>query len=272
MREGNYGNTLQTACEPLNEEQTGNGKDYSENLRLICLIQEKEGEESERAMEELLALNAGLLRNLAYRFRDRGVDFEDLLQIGTIGMIKAARSFDCERGTCFSTYAVPLVFGEIRRYMRDEGPIKVGRYYKRLGVSLMNAKQKFQAEEGRDPKLSELCALCGVSMEDAAMALEATSPIVSLSDRAFGDEDGVEWGAMLADEGSTIEMEQMIDRMALGQAIARMPETWQKIVTLRYYRNFTQQQTAEHLGVTQVKISREEKKMMEFLRAELAGK
>ena len=269
MREGNYGNALQTAREPLSANET---KDYSENLRLIRLIQAGEGREAERAMEELLLLNAGLLRNLAYRFRDRGVDMEDLLQIGTIGMIKAARSFDTERGTCFSTYAVPLVFGEIRRHMRDEGPIKVGRYYKKLGVALMNAKQKIQAEEGREPRIGELAEACGVSVEEAAMALEAASPIVSLSDRAFGDEDGVEWGAVIADEGSTEEMERMIDRMALGQAIGRMPEFWQQIVALRYYRNLTQQQTAQTLGVTQVKISREEKKIVEFLRGELVGK
>ena len=268
MREGNYGNALQTAVEPLS---TSAAKDYSENLALIRLIQTGEGKESERAMEQLLSLNAGLLRNLAYRFRDRGVDMEDLLQIGTIGMIKAARSFDCERGTCFSTYAVPLVFGELRRHMRDEGPIKVGRYYKKLGVALMNAKQKIQAEEGREPRIGELAEACGVSVEEAAMALEASSPIVSLSERAFGDEEGMEWEAMIADEGSTEEMEKMIDRMALGQAIGRMSEFWQQIVAFRYYRNLTQQQTAELLGVTQVKISREEKKIVEFLRGELVG-
>lgn len=269
MREGNYGNALQTAVEPLRENES---KDYSENLRLIRLVQTGEGAVSERAMEELLSLNAGLLRNLAYRFRDRGVDMEDLLQIGTIGMIKAARSFDTERGTCFSTYAVPLVFGELRRHMRDEGPIKVGRYYKKLGVALMNAKQRIQSEEGREPRIGELAEACGVSVEEAAMALEAASPIVSLSERAFGDEDGVEWEAVIADEGSTEEMERMIDKMALGQAIGRMPEFWQKIVALRYYRNLTQQQTAQSLGVTQVKISREEKKIVEFLRGELVGK
>ena len=223
-------------------------------------------------MEKLLALNAGLLRNLAYRFRDRGVDFEDLLQIGTIGMIKAARSFDPARGTCFSTYAVPLVFGELRRRMRDEGPIKVGRYYKKLGVMLMNVKQTIQKEEGREPRLGELAEACGVSMEDAAMALEATSPIVSLSERAFGEEEGVEWEALIADEGSTEEMERVIDRMALGEAIRKMPKMWQQIVALRYYRDLTQQETADRLGVTQVKVSREEKKIVEFLRGELAEK
>ena len=269
MREGNYGNALQTAVEPL---RTGEAKDYSENLRLIRLVQSGDGRASERALEEILSLNAGLLRNLAYRFRDRGVDMEDLLQIGTIGMIKAARSFDCERGTCFSTYAVPLVFGELRRHMRDEGPIKVGRYYKKLGVALMNAKQKIQAEEGREPRVSELAEACGVSAEEAAMALEAASPIISLSDRAFGDEDGVEWGAVIADEGSTEEMERLVDNMALGQAVSRMPDFWQQIVALRYGRNLTQQQTAKILGVTQVKISREEKKIVEFLRAELVPK
>ena len=272
MREGNYGNALQTAREPLSTKETKETKDYSENLRLIRLVQTGEARESERALEELLALNAGLLRNLALRFRDRGVELEDLLQIGTIGMIKAARSFDLARGTSFSTYAVPLVFGELRRHLRDEGPIKVGRYYKKLGVMLMNEKHRIQAEEGREPRIGELAELCGVSREDAAMALEAASPIVSLSERAFGDEEGVEWSAVIPDEGSAVELEQMIDRMALGQAIGKMPEFWQRIVALRYYRNLTQQQTAEVLGVTQVKISREEKKIVEFLRAELVPK
>ena len=141
MREGNYGNALQTAREPLSEESANGGKDYSENLRLIRLVQETEGIESERAMEELLALNAGLLRNLAYRFRDRGVDMEDLLQIGTIGMIKAARSFDCERGTCFSTYAVPMIIGEIRRYLRDNNSIRVSRSLKDTAYKASKIKE-----------------------------------------------------------------------------------------------------------------------------------
>ena len=244
-------------------------RDFSENRRLIQLAQSECDAESEWATAELIRLNTGLLRSLALRFRDRGVEFEDLMQIGTVGMIKAIRSFDLERGTCFSTYAVPLIFGELRRHMRDEGPIKVGRYYKKLGVALMNAKTRIQTEEGREPHIRELAALCRVSAEEAAMALDAMSPVVSLSDSAFGEEDGVELGSILPDEEASGEMERLCDRIALGQAVSKMPPQWQKIVMLRFYRNRTQQQTADALGLTQVKVSREEKKILEFLREEL---
>ena len=244
-------------------------RDYSENRQLIQVAQSEDGEVSERATAELIRLNTGLVRSLALRFRDRGVEFEDLMQIGTVGMIKAIRSFDLDRGTCFSTYAVPLIFGELRRHMRDEGPIKVGRYYKKLGAALMNAKTRIQTEEGREPHIRELAELCQVSAEEAAMALDAMSPVVSLSDSAFGEEDGVELGAILPDEEASGEMERLCDRIALGQAVSKMPSGWQKIVMLRFYRNRTQQQTADALGLTQVKVSREEKKILEFLREEL---
>ncbi len=244
-------------------------EDFSDNLRWIVLAQEGSEEEAETASERLVRMNTGLVRSIALRFRDRGVDFEDLMQIGTIGLLRAIRSFDIGRGTCFSTYAVPLIFGELRRHMRDEGPIKVGRAYKKLGVSLMNAKQKILTEEGRDPHIGELAQICGVSVEEAAMALESMSPIVSLSEAAFGDEEGVELGAILPDEESSGEIDRLCDRIALGQAVSKMPPVWQKIVMLRFYRNMTQQETANHLGLTQVKVSREEKKILEFLRGEL---
>ncbi len=253
------------SCEGAETEGTA----YSENRSLIRLAQNGDEREKEEAASELIRLNVGLVRSIALRFRERGVEFEDLMQIGTIGMLKAIRSFDLERGTCFSTYAVPLIFGELRRHMRDEGPIKVGRYYKKLGVTLMNAKNKILIEEGREPHIGELAKICQVSTEEAAMALESMSPVVSLSDSAFGDEEGAELGAILPDEESTREFERMFDRIALGQAVAKMPEQWQKIVMLRFYRNRTQQQTADHLGITQVKVSREEKKILEFLRGEM---
>ena len=110
-------------------------RDFSDNRRLLE-IAKGEGEEAEAATTRLVLLNTGLVRSIALRFRERGVELEDLMQIGTLGLLKAIRSFDLERGTELSTYAVPLIFGELRRYLRDEGPIKVGRYYKRLGASL----------------------------------------------------------------------------------------------------------------------------------------
>lgn len=263
MQKGNNCNALQEAEKTLSEATCR--KDYSDNLRLIREAQ-GDGEASEWATEELVRINSGLVRSIALRFRERGVELEDLMQIGTMGLLKAIRSFDLDRGTCFSTYAVPLIFGEIRRYMRDEGPVKVGRYYKRLGASLVNAKNKIIAEEGRDPTIGELADLCSVSAEEAAIAIEATSPIVSLSDSAYGDEEGVELSAVIPDEEGMLEIERMSDRIAIDQAMKRMSDMWRKIVILRYYRNMTQQQTASVLGLTQVKISREEKKIIEFLR------
>ncbi len=242
---------------------------FADNPLLIERTRSGSPSEQEEAMAELIRHNTGLIRSIALRFCDRGVDFEDLMQIGTIGMIKAARSFDTERGTCFSTYAVPLIFGELRRHMRDEGPMKVGRGTKRTGVALMNAKNRILTEEGREPGIHELAALCGVTVEEAAMSLDAMSPVVSLSDRVFGEEDGVEIGALIPDEDASGEMARLCDRIALGQAVSKMPEQWRKIVLLRYYRNLTQQQTADRLGLSQVKVSREEKKILAFLREEM---
>lgn len=272
MGKGNDGNAVQILGEERMNSQllTRDAEEsFGDNLRWLELAQEGSEEEAEAACEKLIRINTGLIRSIALRFRDRGVDFEDLMQIGTIGLVKAIRSFDRERGTCFSTYAVPLIFGELRRHMRDEGPIKVGRAYKKLGVTLMNVRHQILTEEGRDPRIGELAERCGVSAEEAAMALEAMSPIVSLSDSAFGDEEGVELGSILPDEESSSEIERLCDRIALGQALSKMPILWQRIVTLRFYRNMTQQQTADRLGITQVKVSREEKKILEFLRGEM---
>ena len=241
---------------------------YENNNELILAAQAGDEEGAMRATEMLLEANKGLVRTIVLRFRDRGVEYDDLMQIGTIGLIKAIRSFDLGRGTSFSTYAVPLIFGEIRRHLRDEGLLKVGRYYKRLGAILMNERNRILSEEGREAHVSELARLCGVSPEEAASAIDAISPVVSLSDQVFG-EDGVTLESVLPDDEASSEMEQLCDRIALGQAVAKMPNTWQKIVLLRYYRNMTQQETAQNLGLTQVKVSREEKKIFEFLRSEM---
>ena len=243
---------------------------YEDNITLLSIAQSSDESEAMRATEELLELNRGLLRSIALRFRERGVDMEDLIQIGTIGMIKAIRSFDLERGTAFSTYAVPLIFGEIRRHMRDEGPIKVSRYYKKLGASLVNERNKILSLEGREAHIDELASAFGVSASEAAVALEAISPIVSLSDRAFGDdEDSAEIGSLIADAESEEDFERIRDRIALNEAITQMPQMSRKIILLRYYRNMTQQETADELGLSQVKVSREEKKIMDFLRSKM---
>ena len=242
---------------------------YSHNIELVALAQTGD----EGAMERLIEQNAGLVRSIALRFKERGTEFEDLMQIGMIGMIKAIRSFDTTRSNAFSTYAVPLIVGEIRRHLRDDGIIKVSRTYKRLGAQLMRARSELALELGREPSVRELAERCGVELEEAAMALDAISPVRSLYEPlsgGTGEERGQSYETVLPDEESADELEHMYDRLALSQAISKMPQTWQRIVLLRYYRNQTQQQVAQQLGLTQVKVSREEKKIVAFLRAELA--
>ena len=238
---------------------------YERNNELLERVQN--GDEQAEAM--LVEENAGLVRRIARRFLDRGTEYEDLVQIGTIGMIKAIRSFSLDRGNTFSTYAVPLIVGEIRRHLRDDGPVKVSRIYKRQGVSLMHEKNRIETEEGREPGIAELAAACGLSVEEAAISLDAISPVTSLSDFVYG-EDSVTYEGVLSDEESENESERICDRIALSQSIGKLPPLWKKIVLLRYYRNLTQQQTATALGLTQVKISREEKKILAELRRELS--
>ena len=269
MQKGNYCDIVQIPQEKgVTLEQSGSN-DFSDNRALIALAQSGDGEDSSSAMEKLFLLNRGLIRTIVVRFRDRGVDFEDLMQIGTIGLLKAVKSFDLDRGTCFSTYAVPMIFGEIRKSLRDEGAIKVGRYYKKLGIDLMRARNEILNSEGVEPPISRLALVVGVSVEEAAMALDAMATPVSLSDFVYGEEDGTVLEDTLADVESIEENERFFDRMALKQAIKKMPEQWQRIILLRYFRNKTQQQVADALGLSQVKVSREEKKIVAFLQNEM---
>lgn len=217
------------------------------------------------AEEELVKANAGLVLRVAARFSERGYEREDLFSVGQIGLLKAVRTFDPARGCAFSTYAVPLIFGEIRRFLRDDGPIKVSREKKRL-AAMISAERERAAAEGRDLRLSELAERLGVSPEEAADALDAVSPVRSLSEYAYREE-GPTLGETLADEG---ENERVFDKIALALAVAKLPALRKKIVLLRYYRDLSQQKVADLLGLTQVKVSREEKRAIEFLRGELS--
>ena len=235
---------------------------------LMREAQSSEREVAEAATATLLNENMGLVRTAALRFRDRGIEFEDLMQIGTIGMLRAIRTFDLSRDTAFSTFAVPLIVGEIRRNLRDDGMIHVSRTTKQLAADLLRRRQDFTAREGREPSVNELAALVGLSTEEVAMALAATAPVASLSEKVFEDDKG-ELGERITDDESGNEPAILTDRIALSEAISRMPPLWRKIVLLRYFRNRTQQQTADFLGLTQVKVSREEKKILTFLRGEM---
>ncbi len=234
----------------------------TDNLSLINRAQTGDKD----AMEMLITQNMGLVRTLARRFIGRGVEYDDLMQIGTMGMLKAAKSFDLQMGTAFSTYAVPLIIGEIRRFLRDDGIIKVSRDIRKKGMLIMRAKEEYIKEHQQEPKLSELSELCGMTTEELVFALDAVSPVHSLQDSMGSDEDGATLEDLTpADEG---EIEKMTDRLALSEAISKLDPQSQNIIRLRFYKDLSQQQTAEILGLTQVKISREEKKIFAFLRKE----
>ena len=237
--------------------------DSEDNLSLIAKAQSGD----RAAMDQLISQNMGLVKNIARRFIGRNTEYEDLVQIGTIGMLKAARSFDAGFGTVLSTYAVPLIIGEIRRFLRDDGIIKVSRDIRKKGTAIMKAKEEFIGTHQREPKLSELSEICGMPAEDIVYALDAVCPVYSLQETVGGEEDGTTLENLTP--SSENEIENMTDKLALSEAIAKLDERSRQIVILRFYKDLSQQQTAEILGITQVKVSREEKKIFEFLRREL---
>ncbi|MEE1356338.1 MAG: sigma-70 family RNA polymerase sigma factor [Clostridia bacterium] len=245
----------------VTDEKKTKKDSYEENLQLLILSQQGD----EDACRRLCEINGGLVRAIAQRFLGRGVEYEDLVQIGSIGMLKAIRSFDQTRGCAFSTYAVPLIMGEIKRFLRDDGLIKIGREQKRLGAMLLREREKYIAAQGSEPGIAELAERLGVSPMEASDALEAVSPVTMLSEPIFDDEKAsIEH--MLYDED---ECERTFDRIALSQALSKLPPLWRKIVTCRYFKDMSQQKTAELLSLTQVKVSREEKKILSFLRSQM---
>ena len=216
------------------------------------------------AGEELVLLNKPLVCALASRYTGRGTDLEELIEIGNLGLVKAINTFDLNRECAFSTYAVPLVLGEIRRYLRDDGIIKVSREYKRLLARLTKERQT-RAARGEDVSLTALAEAVGVTPEDAASALHSGIPPRSLDECAYED-DGATLGSLVFDED---EEGRRFDSFCVRHAIEELPELWQRIITLRYFRDLSQQDTASVLGLNQVKVSREEKKILAHLRERL---
>ena len=182
------------------------------------------------ALNVIVTENLGLVKKIALRFCGRGVEYDDLIQIGVIGMIKAARSFDFSYNTVFSTYAVPLIMGEIRRYLRDDGLIKVGRDTKRQGIQIMNVRESFIKEHGREPHISELAKLTGISEEEIVYSIEAVSAIHSLSETVGDDDEGLTLENTIADDNSAFE--NITDRIALSEAIKKLPPLWKEIIAL----------------------------------------
>lgn len=223
----------------------------------------REGETAEETEARLLQEHARLVTSIAGRFLSSGQEFEDLQQVGMMGLLRAIRNFDQGRGLCFSTYAVPVILGEIRRFLRDDNPIKISRTLKERYVRIRRAETVLTQQNGAAPTLSELCGETGFSREEILQALEGGSRPVSLETPV--NEEG---NLALADTVPQRENVEEIDLLALKEGLSRLPARDRQIITLRYFYSRTQQQTADALGMTQVQVSRQEKKILQALRHE----
>ena len=217
-----------------------------------------------RACEQVLEENNGLIWSVVRRYYGRGVEPDDLYQLGCLGFLKAVRGFDPAFGTQFSTYAVPKIAGEIRRFLRDDGPVKVSRGLKEQGMGIRAARVRLTGLLGREPTLSELAADTGLTAEEIACAETAAEPVVSL--QAQVGEDGLTLEGLLTCGG---EEERVVERLTLRAAVAGLPDRERQVVALRYGRGMTQTAAARVLGVSQVQVSRLERRALERLRREL---
>lgn len=236
-----------------------------DTIGLIRLSQEGDMQ----AREQLITENVGLVWSMVRRFLGRGCEAEDLFQIGTIGLIKAIDKFDVSFDVKFSTYAVPMITGEIKRFLRDDGMIKVSRTLKENNSRLRAAGERLALELGRDATLEEIAADTGMSMEDIVLALEACTEVESLS-KPINHNDGTE--STLAEKipGTEDMTEQIVNHMMMRQVLASLKEEEREFIRMRYYENKTQTEIAGILGVSQVQVSRTEKKILGRMRAFLA--
>ena len=227
---------------------------------LIALSQQGD----RQAQEDLVKENAGLIWAVARRYTGRGTDLEDLYQLGCLGFLKAVEGFDLEFGTQFSTYAVPKIAGEIRRFLRDDGAVKVSRSIKEQAFTIRNVKNRLSQALGRDPTIQEIARQTGFTPEEIALAETATAATESIQKET--GEEGFSLQDILSDTESE---EQMVEKLALRQAISSLPEREALVIRLRYFHGLTQMRVAKVLGVSQVQVSRIEKKSLERLKGML---
>ena len=215
--------------------------------------------ERDRFIEE----NIGLVHTCAKRFHGRGPEYEDLFQAGCVGLVKAVDHFEPERGFCFSTYAVPLIIGEMRRLFRDGGSVRVSRSIRELSLKASRVREELTAQWDREPTISEIASRLERTPEEVAQALSAGLPTLSLT--RSGEEDD---GEQIDLPGEAIE-ERITDRLALQQVLSELEGRDRALIVLRYLKSETQQKTAEQLGMTQVQVSRRERAILETMRKKL---
>ena len=213
------------------------------------------------AKEALIVENSGLIWSVTRRFLGRGTEADDVYQLACLGFLKAVEGFDLNFGTQFSTYAVPKISGEIRRFLRDDGAVKVSRSIKEQAAAIKSARNRLMIALGREPTVGEIAEHTGFSIEEIAMAESATASVESIH-QVTGDE-GFTLESVLTD---TQTEEALLEQLALRQAIEKLPEREATVIKLRYFHGLTQQRVSKVLGVSQVQVSRIEKRVLEKLR------
>ena len=244
----------------MDERQINTNGQFSSALTRTLISRAQQGDE--QAKEQLVTTNAPLVKSVAKRFMNRAIEYDDLYQIGCMGLIKAIARFDLSYDVRFSTYAVPMIAGEIKRFLRDDGMIKVSRSLKELAARAAAVREKLIDTHAREPSVAEIAAELGVDAEDVAEALEAARPYASIY------EPGAESDAMLLDTvgGACRELDSATDRVALKELLNTLSARERTIITLRYFSDQTQTQVAKSLGISQVQVSRLENAILQRLR------
>lgn len=237
---------------------------YDDNSALIPLA--KDGDEY--AMNKVIEMNLPLVSSISKKFLNRGYDYEDIFQIGSIGLVKAIKNFDSSFNVKFSTYAVPMIIGEIKRFIRDDGMIKVSRNVKSLARRLHFQKEQLTKQLDRDPTIDELAEFTGVEKEDIVFAIESSTGLQYLYDTIHQDDGApVLLIDKLSEKGE--DDDQFIDKIALKEALRSLDDKSRQIIIMRYFKDQTQVQVAKMLGISQVQVSRIEKKVLKLMRSKL---
>lgn len=248
----------------------------------VTVLIKRSQEGDKKAREVLVENNLGLVHHIVKRFAGRGYDLEDLFQIGSIGLMKAIDKFDLTYDVKFSTYAVPMITGEIKRFLRDDGMVKVSRTLKENGFKIRYAMERFTKETGREATLAEIMEITGLGMEETVMALEANVEVESIYKTVYqGDgseiflvDKVVSGGASVGQIGTTghgdEEKEKLLNNMLVEQLLTELEEKERNLIHMRYFENKTQVEVAKILGTNQVQISRMEKRILHRLRGKIA--
>ena len=230
------------------------------------LIKAKDGDK--KAREQLISGNLKLVLSVIKRFSGRGENPDDLFQVGCIGLIKAIDNFDMSHNVKFSTYAVPMIIGELRRYLRDNNPIRVSRSVRDLAYKALSAKEALSLKLSREPKIEEIAKELGVAREEVSLALDAIADPVSLYEPVYSENgDSVYVMDKICDTGNTDE--NWLERIAITQAIEKLSPREKRIITLRFFRGKTQMEVAEEIAISQAQVSRLEKGALERIKKEL---